>query len=66
MLNQTKKKLDDLYHFDPASYVNIARKIVAEYEKSKSAHQKYLSCSQPVKHRNIIDLYVNLTIKRII
>ena len=66
MLNQTKKKLDDLYQFDPAAYIDIARKIVAEYEKSKSAHREYVSSVQPVNYRDMKDLYVKLTINRII
>ncbi len=34
MFNQAKKNTDDLYQFDPASYVDMARKIIAEHERT--------------------------------
>jgi hypothetical protein len=66
MFNQAKKKVNDFYQFDPVTYIDTARKIVAEHEKSKSAYKKYLSNSQPLNYDEIKDLYVKLSINRIL
>ncbi len=66
MFNPVEKHLDDFNQFDPASYIAMARKIIAEYEKSRSTSESYLSTLHSKNFRDIKDLYVKLSINRIL
>ncbi len=66
MFNPSKKKQDDHYQFDPASYVIMARKIITEHEKSQSNSKSNLVYSQPKKIIDSKDLYAKFFINRIL
>ncbi len=66
MFNPAKKHLDELYQFDPASYIDMARKVVAEHEKVQESVEVILSKAQPMNSQNVKDLYAKLTINRIL